>query len=72
MRALVGASVARRHLAPRGARPGRAAPLDLAVLRRIVLGWAVTIPLALALALLVYAPLRAGLSRRARPGDEQQ
>ena len=38
------------------------APLDLGVLKKIVVAWIVTIPLAVALALLVYVPLRSALS----------
>jgi|EP01047_Picozoa_sp_COSAG01_P067130 phosphate/sulfate permease len=44
---------------------GQQAPpeLDVAVLKKIALAWVVTIPLAVALALCLYFPLRAGLSR---------
>ena len=42
---------------------GRSPPsLDVAVLKKIVLAWVVTIPLALALALMLYVPLRAALA----------
>jgi hypothetical protein len=62
--ALIGAGVASRYQLT-----SRHTPLDLGVLRKIVLGWVVTIPLAVALALLVYTPLRAGLSH-SHPDDE--
>ena len=45
-----------------GAAESRHAPLDFKVLQKIVLAWVVTIPLAVALALTVYVPLRAVLS----------
>ena len=44
-----------------------APPLDLAVLKKIVFAWVVTIPLAVALALAVYVPLRSVLSAELPP-----
>ena len=56
---LVGVGFAAKHS---GAAASRVAPLDLGVLKKIVVAWIVTIPLAVVLALLVYVPLRSALS----------
>jgi phosphate/sulfate permease len=62
--ALIGVGIAGRF-SPTAQAAGRVAPLDFSVLKKIMLAWVVTIPLAVVLALAVYVPLRAALSQAA-------
>ena len=64
--ALIGTGVAARYTPSTDGR--ERAPLDLKVLRKIVVAWVVTIPLAVVLALAVYVPLRATLSHPTEDG----
>ena len=68
--ALIGTGIAGKYAVPPelGA-PNRNAPLDLNVLKKIVLAWVVTIPLSVVLALSVYVPLRGALSTAVSAGS---
>ena len=50
--AVIGVGVVQKHMTP------EATPLSLSVLKKIVLGWAATIPLAMLVSVVIFVPLR--------------